>query len=93
MTDRRPSSVNIFTVNALEATVLVRSSPNLVRLLILMKSRTSLKMGHVGSKTRSLGQIIGKPCVHSGGHSFDPMFMKFGQIVDIDEISDDFLTH
>ena len=29
-------------------------------------------------------------CVHSRGHSFDLIFMKLGQIVDIDEISDDF---
>ena len=29
------------------------------------KSRVSLKMGHVGSKTRSLSQILGKPCVCS----------------------------
>ena len=36
-------------------------------------------MGHVRSKTRSLDQILGKPCVHSGGHSFDSKFMKLYQ--------------
>ena len=35
-----------------------------------MKSWTSLKMGHVGSKTMSLGQIIEKPFKHSRGRIF-----------------------
>ena len=49
-------------------------------MLIYIISRSSSKLGHVGSKTRSLGQIIGKkPCVHSRGHSFDPKFMKLMQ--------------
>ena len=39
-----------------------------------------------GSKTRSLGQIIEKPCVDNRGHSFHPIFMKFGQNVYLDEI-------
>ena len=34
-------------------------------MLIIMTSRSSSKLGHVGSKTRSLGQILEKPCVHS----------------------------
>ena len=38
-------------------------------------------MGHVGSKTRSLGQISEKPCVPSRRHSFDPKFMKLCQEV------------
>ena len=28
-------------------------------------SRSGLKLGHVGSETRSLGQILEKPVVHS----------------------------
>ena len=39
-------------------------------MLIIMISRSGLKLGHVGSKTRSLGQILEKPFVHSRGHSF-----------------------
>ena len=35
-----------------------------------------MKLGHVGSKTRPLGQILEKPCVHSKGHSFNPKFMN-----------------
>ena len=38
--------------------------------------KSGLKLGHVGSKTRSLGQILEKPCVHSRGHRFDHKFIK-----------------
>ena len=55
-----------------------------------MKSRTSMKMGYVGSKTRSLGQILEKPCVRSRSHIFSPIIMKLGQNVCLDEISDEF---
>ena len=50
----------------------------------------SSKLGHIGSKTRSVGQIIGKPCEHSRGHIFSPIFMKLGQDDCLDEISDEF---
>ena len=46
----------------------------------------SLKLGHVGSKTRSMGQILEKPFVHSTGHDFDPIFMKLSQNVCLHEI-------
>ena len=36
-------------------------------------------MGHLGSKTRSLGQFLKRKCVHSRRHSFDPIFMKLCQ--------------
>ena len=45
------------------------------------KSRSSSKLGHVRSKTRSLGEILEKHCEHSKRHSFDPKFMKLCQIV------------
>ena len=35
-----------------------------VRMFVLIKSRTRLKLGHVGSKARSLRQILEKPFVH-----------------------------
>ena len=44
-------------------------------------SRSGLKLGHVGSKTRSLGQILEKPCVHSRGQGFDSKVMKLCQNV------------
>ena len=46
-------------------------------------------MGHVRSKTRSLGQMLEKPCVYSRGHFFSPIIMKFGQNVCLDEISNE----
>ena len=46
---------------------------------MIIISRSILKLGHVGSEPRSLGQILEKPCVHSRGHSFDSKFMKLYQ--------------
>ena len=43
-----------------------------------MKSRMSWKMGHVRLKTRSLGQILEKTCIRSGGHICSPIIMKPG---------------
>ena len=37
----------------------------------------SLEMGHVGSKCRSLGQNLEKPCVRSKGH----IFSHYGPLV------------
>ena len=45
-------------------------------------------MGHVGLKTRSLGQILEKPWVHFRGHIFSLIIMKLGQNVCLDEILD-----
>ena len=44
-----------------------------------MNSRSISKLGHVGSKTRSLGQIFDKSSVHTRGHNFDANFMKLCQ--------------
>jgi len=38
-------------------------------------------MGHVGSKTRSPGQILGNSCLHSRGHICDPILIKLFQNV------------
>ena len=38
-------------------------------------------MGHSGSKTRPLGQILEKPCVRSRSHIFSPKTVKLGQNV------------
>ena len=51
-------------------------------MLIIKMSRSDLKLGHVGSKTRSLGQTLEKPCVHSRGNSFDSKVMELCQNVD-----------
>ena len=59
----------------LEGTVLIQSSRNFVKMLISIKSRIDYKLGYAGSKTRALGKILEKPCVHSRWHIFDPKFM------------------
>ena len=48
------------------------------------------KMGHVGSKTRSLGQMLETPCVPVRDHIFGLIIMKLGQVVCLDKISDKF---
>ena len=53
----------------------------MVRMFVLLKSQKSLKMGHVGSKTRSLGQILEKHCIHCRGHILSLIVMKHGQNV------------
>ena len=62
----------------------------MVRMFVLMKSRTSSRMGNVESKTRSLGQILGKPSVCSRGHIFSLIIIKHGQNVCLDEMLDEF---
>ena len=58
---RRASCVNI-DVNTLEATFFIQSSSNLVRMFVLMMPWPLSNMGQVGSKSRSLGQILEKSC-------------------------------
>ena len=53
-----------------------------------MKSRMSLKFGHLGSKTRSLGQILEKPYAHCIRYVFSLILMKLGQNACLYEISD-----
>ena len=52
-----------------------------------MKSQTSLEMCCAGSKSRSLGQMLEKPCVRFRGHIFRQIIMKLGQNFDFGEIS------
>ena len=49
-------------------------------------SQSSLNMGHVRLKTRSLGQISLKYCSPSRGYSFVSIFMKLHQNVCLDDI-------
>ena len=50
-------------------------------MLIPIKSGSGLKLDHVGSKTRSLDQILEKHCVCSRGRSSEAKFMKLCQNV------------
>ena len=43
---------------------------------VIMKSRSSSKMGHSGSKSRSLRLKIEKPCHRNRGHIFYSIIMK-----------------
>ena len=40
-------------------------------MFVLTISRPSMDRGHLGSKTMSLGEILGNYCLHSGGHICD----------------------
>ena len=44
---------------------------------MIIMSRSSWKLGHVGSKTKSLGQILEKTSVYSRGHRFDHKFINY----------------
>ena len=87
---RRASCVYNWSVYTLAVTFLIQSSSNLVRMFVLMISRTSSNLGHEGSKTRSLGQILEKSCLHSRGHIFGLIILKFCQDVCFDNILDRF---
>ena len=67
--------------------MLTKISSNLLRMLILIVSWTSLNMGGVGIKA---GQIFVRSCYHSRGLNIDPIFIKLAQNVYIDNISDKF---
>ena len=56
-------------------------------MFVLMKPLSGSNMGHVESKTRSVGQIIEKPSEHNAGHIIHPVIMKICQNVCLDETS------
>ena len=59
---------------------------NLLRIFVLTISWPSSNMGHVGSKTRSPGQILGNSSLHSRGYICDLILIKLGQNVCFDNI-------
>ena len=63
-------------VNTLAVTFLKQSSWILLKMFVLMISRSSLKLEHLGSKTKSPGQISVKSCYHSSGHIFQATIMN-----------------
>jgi len=80
---RRASSFDVYT---LEATFATQFWSNFVRMFVLTISRPSSNMGHVGSKTRSPGQILENSCLHSRGHICNSNLMKLCQNVCFDNI-------
>ena len=55
----------------------------------LDKISDEFKMGHVGPKTRSLGQILEKPCVISRDFILVQILIKLGKNVCLDDYYDD----
>ena len=55
-------------------------------MFVLMKSQLSLKIDHVGLKSKSLSQILEKLCVRFRDQIFGLILMKLGQSVCLDEI-------
>ena len=80
---QRASSV----ISVLPLYILIQSSSNLLRMLILIIPRSDSNMGGVRSKCRSLGQILVKPCYHSTGCNFNATFFKLSQNVYPDNTS------
>ena len=52
-------------MDTLEGIVLVQSALNFVKMFVTMKFPTSLKLDHVGSRSRLLDQVLEKPFLHS----------------------------
>ena len=50
-------------------------------------SQSSSIMGGMGSKSRSLGQILVKACLHCRGHIFGPISFRSALNVCLDDIS------
>ena len=57
-----------------------------------MISRTSLKISHVWSKTRSPSQILEKSCARSRSHIFGPVLLKVGHNACFGDICNEFLN-
>ena len=81
---------SVISVRSPIQVVFIRCSPNLVRCCIKMMSRSSLNMGHAGSKTRSRGHLV---CFKhlawsplSNSSSFHPSFTKLGQKLYLDDL-------
>ena len=55
--------------------ILIKIGQNVCPYKILVK----FEYGYMGSKTRSRGQINGKPCVHSRGHIFGWILIKLDE--------------
>ena len=58
--------------------------------ILLEENSDEFGNGSCWSKTRSLGQVLEKPCVCSKGHIFRQIIMKFGQNSCLDEVLDEY---
>ena len=71
-------------VNTLAVTFLKQSSRIWLKMFVLMISRSRSKLEHLGSNTRSPGQISIKS-YHSSGHIFQAIIMNLAENVGLDE--------
>ena len=53
---------------------------------ISLKSRPSLKLDHMGLKTRLPDQILEKLCVHIRSHIFNVLFIKLAENIYLSKI-------
>ena len=88
--NRSPGQIIEKLVNTTKVTFYAKSSWSFVSMIALIIAQTSLKLDHVGSKTRSLGQIIRKACKHSRGNILCQIFMKLCQNYCLEDRSDKF---
>ena len=51
-----------------------------------MISRSRTDLDHLGSKTRSQGQIIEKACLHLRDHIFDPILMRLALNICLNDV-------
>lgn len=68
--------IDDYCENILDDMFSSEASWKLVRIFFLMIYRIFWNFSYVKSKSRSLGQIKGKPCGHTGGHIFKPDISK-----------------
>ena len=61
-------------------------------MFVLIISRSSTKLGHLGSKTRLLGETKGKPCQRSRGHILEAVIVNLAQNVCLDDFYVQFET-
>ena len=59
-------------------------------MFVLMTSQKSLKITHLESKTRSVGQILEKKCVHSRDLFLVQILIKLAQNVCLDDFYDEY---
>ena len=65
----------------------MQSSTNLLGMFVMIISQSSSVMGGMGSKSRSLGQILVKSCFDCRAHIFGPIFFRVALNVCLDDIS------
>ena len=77
-------------MGTLEATFIAKMTGKLVKIFVSVKSRMSLNLGSLGSKTRSVGQVKEIPSWRYRGQISSSIGLKICQNVCPGKISDEF---